>query len=191
MDLPLVPLTPDRAIALLMTIDMGINFMAHAGQALAGALRPLAPEVVVSTATLGIPVAIETSRALGIDRYIILQKSPKVHLIDALAQPVRSITSRGEQRLLLDRRHVPLLAGRRVAVVDDVVASGGTLRAALALVRAAGADVVGIGVILTEGWEWVTALGRDREQIRSLGHIPQFSRCPSGWAPIPETQWQR
>ena len=34
------------------------------------------------------------------------------------------MTSSGKQRLMLDRRAVPLLAGHRVVVVDDVVATG-------------------------------------------------------------------
>ncbi len=62
------------------------------------------PDIVVGAATLGIPVAIEVSRALGLDDYVIVQKSPKLHLANALEQRISSITSKGEQRLLLDGR---------------------------------------------------------------------------------------
>jgi adenine phosphoribosyltransferase len=111
--LPIVPLNDTVAIALLMVIDMGVAFGARVGAALADAARPLAPEIVVGAATLGIPVAIEVSRALGLDDYVMLQKSPKIHLADALRESLRSVTSHGEQVLMLDRRAVPLLAGRR------------------------------------------------------------------------------
>lgn len=185
--LPVVPIKDDFAISLMMVIDMGVRFGEHVGRALAERLAPLSPDVVVGAATLGIPVAIEVTRALGLDRYVVVQKSPKIHLGDALVRTITSITSKGEQRLLLDRAAVPLLSGRRVVVVDDVVATGSSLKGTIELVRAAGGDVVGVGVILTEAHDWEATLGTDAALVRSLGHIPQFRPGADGWEPIPET----
>jgi adenine/guanine phosphoribosyltransferase-like PRPP-binding protein len=185
--LPIVPINQKLAISLLMVIDMGVMFGERVGNALAGRLRPLRPEIVIGAATLGIPVVIEVSRALGLDQYVIAQKSPKIHLADALVQELQSVTSAGKQRLMLDRRSVPLLAGRRVAVVDDVVATGSSLAATFALARAAGAEIVGAGVILTEGYEWRQTLGVDAALIHGLGHIPQFALADGKATPMPET----
>jgi adenine phosphoribosyltransferase len=185
--LPVVPIKDDFAISLMMVIDMGVRFGEHVGRALAERLAPLSPDVVVGAATLGIPVAIEVTRALGLDRYVVVQKSPKIHLGDALVRTITSITSKGEQRLLLDRAAVPLLAGQRVVVVDDVVATGSSLKGTIELVRAAGGTVVGVGVILTEAHDWEATLGPDAALVRSLGHIPQFRPGADGWEPIPET----
>ena len=57
------------------------------------ALAPFDVDVVVSVATMGIPLAIEVTRALGLDDYLILQKTPKIHLQDAIDEPVTSITT--------------------------------------------------------------------------------------------------
>lgn len=172
--LPIVRLSERRAIALLMVIDMGIRFGDLVGDALARHFAQLKPDIVVGSATLGVPVAIEVSRRLGIDQYVILQKSPKFHLADALVEDVRSITTAVPQRLLLDRRSIKLLQGRRVLVVDDVIATGSSMAAALRLVRRAGANIIGAGAILTEGHAWRNLLGDDARLVTSLGHIPQF-----------------
>lgn len=173
-ELPLVPLRADACIALLMTIDHGVSFIERAGRDLADELRVSYPDVVVSAATLGIPVALEVSRALGLDDYVILQKSRKVHLDDALTQSVTSITSHGEQRLMLDRKRVPAVRGRRVAFVDDVISTGASVEVAMRLLDRAGADVVGIGCLLTEGNDWRERLGGRADLVRSLGSIPLF-----------------
>jgi len=174
-DLPIVQLNPTLAISLMMVIDLGVAFADHVGRALAALFKDDGIEMVVGAATLGIPVAMETARHLGIDPYVILQKSPKHHLRDALVREVKSVTSAGTQRLMLDRRWVPQLAGRRVLVVDDVVATGSSLAAMLSLVREAGGIVAGIGVVLTEAHAWRAVLGDDAAKVRGLGHIPQFA----------------
>ena len=185
--LPIVALKPDFAISLMMIIDLGVDFGSHVGRGLAERFASLEPEIVVGAATLGIPVAIEVSRALGLDRYVILQKSPKIHLADALAERIVSITSTGEQSLLLDRRALPLLEGKRVLLVDDVIATGSSIAGALRLLRAAGAEVIGIGCVLTEAYAWQAALGVDAALVQSLAHIPQFRPGPDGWLPIERT----
>jgi adenine phosphoribosyltransferase len=129
---------------------------------------------------MGIPIAIEVSRALGIDDYLVLQKTPKIHLGDALSEPVRSITTGGTQRLLFDRNRVGVAKGRPVALVDDVISTGASMRAALALLRRAGADPVAVGVLATEGTAWKETLGPDAELVRSLGKLPLLRREPDG-----------
>ena len=157
-----------------MTIDHGVHFIDTAGRELAELLRDTQPDIVVSAATLGIPVALEVSRHLGLDDYLILQKSPKVHLRDALRESVTSITSDGGQVFLLDRARIDAVRGRRVVFVDDVVSTGSSTAAALRLLDRAGAEVVGIGALLTEGDGWREALGDRADLVRALGSIPLF-----------------
>ncbi|MCC3273190.1 adenine phosphoribosyltransferase [Arthrobacter zhangbolii] len=55
----------------------------------------------------------------------------------------------GEGTLELHRDDMP--AGSRVLILDDVLATGGTLAAAARLLRKAGAEVAGFGVVLELG----------------------------------------
>jgi adenine phosphoribosyltransferase len=173
-ELPLVALSDSLTIALLICVDMGVAFAETAGRELAELMAPAQPEIVVSVATMGIPLAIEASRALGFDDYVILHKTPKIHLGETWSEPVHSITTDKEQRLRLDPARVEAVRGRRVAVVDDVISTGASLLAALRLVRRIGAEPVVIGSLMTEGGAWRDALGADADNVRSLGSMPLF-----------------
>jgi adenine phosphoribosyltransferase len=97
---------------------------------------------------------------------------------------VSAITTEAGQELLLDRRRIDLVSGRRVALVDDVISSGGSINAALRLLDQAGAEVVAIGALLTEGGGWTQALGERAALVRTLGTIPVFGPAPDGgWLP--------
>jgi len=173
-DVPIVRLDDDLAIALFVCVDHGVGFTERAGKELAQLLEPAGPEMVVSVATMGIPLAIEVSRSLGLDDYLILHKTPKIHLGDQVSEPLRSITTGSTQRLRMDPRRVEAVRGRRVAVVDDVVSTGGSVSAALRLLRRVGADPVAVGAFLTEGEQWQSAMGGDAERVRALGSLPLF-----------------
>jgi adenine/guanine phosphoribosyltransferase-like PRPP-binding protein len=179
--LPLVPVSDDCTIALLICVDLGVAFAETAGRELAAALARFRPELVVSVATMGIPLAIEVSRALDLDDYVILHKTPKIHLGESLAEPVRSITTDGQQTLRMDPARVDAVRGRRVVVVDDVISTGASTSAALSLVRRAGGDPVAVGVLMTEGKAWQEALGTDVDKVVALGSMPVFrSDLPDG-----------
>jgi adenine/guanine phosphoribosyltransferase-like PRPP-binding protein len=179
-DLPLVKLDDDLGIALLISVDLGVAFCERAAAELVARLGAVEVELVVSVATMGIPLAVEVTRRLGLDQYVILHKTPKIHLADAVAEPVRSITTAVEQRLLLDRRRIPAVRGRRVALIDDVVSTGASAAAALRLLRGVGAVPVAVGTLVTEGQLWRSALGADAALVHALGSLPLFRPLGDG-----------
>jgi adenine phosphoribosyltransferase len=179
-ELPIVSLSEQLALALLITVDMGVEFMSRAGEELAEVLRPHDVDIVATVATMGIPVAVEVTRHLGLDQYVILHKTPKIHLADAVSEPVRSITTDVDQRLLFDRARIKDVQGKRVAIVDDVISTGASTGAALRLLRSIGANIVAIGTLVTEASLWRTSLGEDASKVRALGSIPVFRPDGSG-----------
>ena len=54
---------------------------------------------------------------------------------------------------MLDPLDWPLLEGRRVLLIDDVIATGGTVRAACRLLERAGARVAATASVLLKGAE--------------------------------------
>lgn len=178
-ELPLVQISDDVTISLFMTIDTPVSVLATACRELADLLADLKPDVIATAATLGIPVAFEVARALGIEDVVVLQKSNKVHLSGSPAVEVNSITTSGQQRLILDQARAHLIDGKRVVFVDDVVSSGSSVVAAIRLLRRSGADIVGIGTLFTEGEAWRDRLGEDAALVRALSPMP-FPALPAG-----------
>jgi orotate phosphoribosyltransferase len=86
----------------------------------------------------------------------------------------------------LDPRLLPRLRGRRVLLVDDVVSTGASLRAGLALLAAAGVVPVAVGAAMAQGDRWRTALPAG-VTLSAVFATPLLARVPGGWRARPET----
>ena len=85
---------------------------------------------------------------------------------DGIAVAVKSITTAETQTLYLSRHDADLIRGRKVAIVDDVISTGGSLAGLEKLVAEAGGEVFVKAFVLAEG-----ASG-DRDDVRYLARIP-------------------
>jgi len=95
-------------------------------RALAVQARRYAPTIVVSAAVGGIILGYETARQLG----------------------TLAIFVEKEGGLPVLRRGFALAPGDRAFVVEDVVTTGGSVREVIDVVRAAGAEVAGVGIVV-------------------------------------------
>jgi adenine phosphoribosyltransferase len=68
-----------------------------------------------------------------------------------LEVPVKSITSDDGQSLILDGRDAERVRGKRVCLVEDVIATGGSVLAAEELLKKAGAQLTVISCVLLKG----------------------------------------
>ncbi|MGY6770215.1 phosphoribosyltransferase [Komagataeibacter sp. NFXK3] len=182
----------ERAIALLMANQTGFAVEHALIRQLAGMVGPLAPQAIVGVPTMGLAYARPVAEKLGMGDYVALGHSRKFWYDDSLAIPLTSSTSPDQTKhLYLDPALVERVRGRRVVVIDDVLNTGRTAAAAVRLLEHAGACVVAIAAVLTEGWAWRTALEAacpgTVPPVHALGHIPLFGRQADGWHPLPGT----
>ncbi len=168
-ELPLFEVAPGVRIAVFNILG-DVELTRAAGAELASRLAAAGPEVVVTAETKSVPLAHEIAARLGIP-YVVLRKSYKSYMGDALSTDTLSITTGAPRTLYLDEKDRARLTGKRVAIVDDVVSTGSTLKAMRGLVQQARGTVVGEATVFTEGearWDGVVA----------LGHLPVFERTP-------------
>ncbi|EYB68172.1 phosphoribosyltransferase [Deinococcus phoenicis] len=121
--------------------------------AAAQAMLPLIPEgteVLLTVVTNALPLAHELSDRSGLP-YEVVRKKRRTYMQDPLIQDVPSMTLGVAETLWLDGPHAARLKGKRVTIVQDVVASGGTAQALARLVERAGGTVAGYLAAFKQG----------------------------------------
>jgi adenine phosphoribosyltransferase len=122
-------------------------------------------EVLITPEVKAVPLAHAISRITGIP-YVVARKTEKPYMVGAVKRTVLSITTGRPQELVIDGADVERIRGRKVAIVDDVVSTGGTLEGLRELLEEIGGEVVATLVVFTEG--------EPREDVVTLGHLPLF-----------------
>ena len=128
------------------------------------------PEVdfIVTAEAKGIPLAYEISRVLNLNEYVVARKSVKAYMEEPIEVEVNSITTTNSQKLYLNNQDAKKIKGKRVALVDDVISTGQSLKALERLVEKAGGKVVAKAAILAEGD------AKNRKDIIFLEALPTF-----------------
>ncbi|MDR1468562.1 MAG: hypothetical protein LBT00_04650 [Spirochaetaceae bacterium] len=126
------------------------------------------PEVFVTAEAKAIALTQELARNMRHDRYVILRKSRKSYMRDPVSFRGGSITS-GEQEYWVEQADLDYLGGKRVALVDDVVSTGGTAKTFLKVAGLAQCRLEVFCCVLTEGTRWTEFEGLP---VISLNHIP-------------------
>lgn len=156
----------DHALASLIVNQASFAVLNTLAENLAEKIRPMGIDVVAGLPTLGLTLAAAVAQKLGHDRYVPLGTSRKFWYRDELSVPLSSITTPTQQkRLYIDPRMLPLLEGRRVALIDDVISSGASIVAGLDLLSACDIEPVVIGAAMLQSDRW-------RERLEAAG--PQW-----------------
>ena len=164
-ELPVLRLPSGARIA-FFNLHGNVRLTEHCAEKLAEILDGKSFDVLITAESKGLQLTHCLARILGCDFYAVARKSKKLYMQNGISATARSITTDGEQTLYLSAHDAALLKGKRVAVVDDVISTGGSLSALCALVSAAGGTVVQKACVLAEGG------AADRDDIVLLATIP-------------------
>ena len=107
-------------------------------------------DILLTAEAKGIPLAHEMSRQSG-KPYVCARKGEKLYMADPVVVEDQSITTAGKQKLVIDRKELDKMSGKRVLVVDDVISTGGSLHALETLATKRTGTVVGCCAALAEG----------------------------------------
>lgn len=148
--LPKVRVAPDLSIASFVMLG-DTELIEACAEALAARFPRQGLDLLVCPEAKGIPLTHAVARRLGLN-YVVARKSVKSYMENPQVEEVRSITTAGVQTVVLDGVDARKLRGKKVAVVDDVVSTGGSLLSLEKLLERVGCRVVlRAAVLLEEG----------------------------------------
>ena len=165
-DLRLFEVKPGLRIAILNILG-DVELVEACANELAKQLQDFQFDTIITAESKSIPLAHMLSRATGAP-YVVLRKDWKPYMGEAIRAETLSITTGKPQTLILDQKDIPLIQGKRVVILDDVISTGSTLEGMREIIAKAGGTVTVEAAIFTEGdadaWPEVVA----------LGHLPVF-----------------
>lgn len=140
-------------------------------QACAKGLIEKAPphDIMITAESKGIPLVYEMARQMGVNKYLIARKVPKLYMKQVFSTELHSITTSKKQTLCIDTQDAAFMEGKRVLIVDDVISTGESLMAVEKLVNEVGGIVAGRMAILAEG------AAKYRKDIIFLQKLPIFN----------------
>lgn len=166
-NLRLFEIKPGLTIAILNILG-DTKLVAACARELAKKLSDKDYDVLVTAESKSIPLAHALSIETNIP-YVVLRKDYKIYMGDAIKAETLSITTGKPQTLILDEKDIPLIKGKKAAIVDDVISTGSTLDGMRNILEKAGGEISFEAAIFTEGDE---AQWKD---IIALGHLPIFT----------------
>jgi adenine phosphoribosyltransferase len=126
-------------------------------------------EVIITAESKGLQLAHCLARDLHQSYYAVARKSKKLYMQDGIQSDVKSITTEANQTLYLSQHDANLIKGKKVAIVDDVISTGGSLLGLENLVHLAGGILYKKAFVLAEGE------AKNRDDVAFLATIPIFN----------------
>lgn len=164
-ELPIIPISQDLMIASFVILG-DTEIVAASAPLLAEQLKEV--DYLVTAEAKGIPLVYELTKKLEMTEYIVARKNVKPYMDEPLINKVVSITTQKEQLLCLDGKDASKIKGKHIALIDDVISTGASMRVLEELVSKAGGIVVAKAAILAEG------AAAERDDIIYLEKLPIF-----------------
>jgi len=109
--------------------------------------------------------------------YIVLRKGKKSYMQQPEVVQVKSITTAGNQELVINGIDADKIRGKNVYLIDDVISTGGSYRSMVKLVQQVGANIKFAGAVLREGdFDLSDIERRIQKEIVYLKNLPVFTK---------------
>ena len=164
--LPVLPLPSGISIA-FFNLHGDSALTEHCAKQIAPIVKDC--DVLITAESKGLQLTHCVARELGHRFYAVARKSKKLYMQDGIELTYESsITTGASQTFYLSAHDAELIKGKKVAIVDDVVSTGASLKGLEQLVEKAGGIVAKKAFVLAED------KAAERKDVDFLASIPVF-----------------
>ena len=128
---------------------------------------------VLTVESSGIAPAVFTALALNVPMVFARKKKSLTLSEDHYTADVYSFTKQETNHVIVDKRFIQ--PGERLLLIDDFFANGQAVEGMMQIAKAAGAEVVGVGIVIEKTFQKGRALLDERDvRVESLARIAAF-----------------
>jgi adenine phosphoribosyltransferase len=181
--LPIVRVNRDLHVASFVLID-SYDLVKKLSAILARQIAKYNPKYLLCVEAKSLPLAYAICDRLNDSHrrgkrtrvgFVVVRKTSKVYMKSPYSATVKSITSREQQKLFIDRNDVAKLRKQRFVLVDDVISTASTVNALLRLLKRVDLSPSAICTVLFEGKTGPENVNYPhKEKIHALGRIPLY-----------------
>jgi len=155
-----------------------VEFIKKVSEMMADALWLYETDCLFAPATRAIMTAYKTAELLGHSQIAIARKNISPTPPEILQVPMTSITSGREGELMIDGETKDIMKGKKVALFDDVISRGDTMKGLMALAGKAEAHVVAVSTVAIEGAAPYSVFEQEfrRDELVYLAVLPLFAK---------------
>ncbi|AXK39144.1 xanthine phosphoribosyltransferase [Crenobacter cavernae] len=132
--------------------QLDVGLLERVGEAFAERFAGVKIDKILTIEASGIAVACMAARHFGYPPVVFAKKTQSLNMDpDAYEVEVFSYTKQTTYKVRVSRRY--LSAGEKVLIIDDFLANGHAARGLIDIVRQAGAEPVGLGIVIEKGFQ--------------------------------------
>ncbi len=146
-------------------------FMDEIGQEFARRFEGVKVDKILTVEASGIGIAVAAARYFGFVPVVFAKKAkPNTMTGDVYQAPCMSFTKQTLNEITVAKKHI--CAGERILIIDDFLAHGEAAKALCSIVEQAGAEVAGIGIVISKDFQGgKAALEEEGYRVETLASV--------------------
>jgi adenine phosphoribosyltransferase len=165
--LNITPVSPTFHIAAFVLLG-NTELTNYCAKLMVNKIKDLDYDYIVVPEAKVLPLTQSVCTLLGDRDFVVFRKGVKGYMLNPIETDVKSITTQGLQKMVVDGVDADKIRGKKVLLLDDVVSTGGTFDAMKHILDRLNCKITAYAAVLREGTEFPA------ENLYYIADLPTF-----------------